>query len=89
MGRLVSDRCTAALTPDSIHPSQNLTVLPYNFHDEELDDPTAVPHPLSVYTPINKHIFLFKFAMLYRQITDHMASSQKTSYAFILEYVYG
>lgn len=79
--RLVWD---AMLTADAIHPSQNLTVLPSNFDDDQLDDPSALPHPLDVYTPINKHIFLFKFAMLYRQITDHMAS-QQTSYAFILE----
>ncbi|KAL1410680.1 hypothetical protein Q8F55_004699 [Vanrija albida] len=68
----------------SVHPSQNLTALPANLEDDQLEDPAAVPHPLSVYTPINMHIFKCKFVTLYREITDHMMAHATPSYAFIL-----
>ncbi|WOO85297.1 putative transcriptional regulatory protein [Vanrija pseudolonga] len=68
----------------SVHPSQNMTALPANLDDTQLEDPTAIPHPLSVCTPINMHIFKCKFVTLYREITDHMTIHKTPSYSFIL-----
>lgn len=87
---------SAQLTSDAIHPSQNLTALPANLDDDQLEDPDAVPQPMSVYTvslscsarsdmkPISMHILRFKFVQLYREITDYMASRHTPSYSFIL-----
>lgn len=40
----------ALLISDIVHPAQNLTALPANLDDDQLEDPEAVPRPLSVYT---------------------------------------